>query len=130
MKVRYSPHPTDVYVAHYMRGGSSIGEYFRANAPAQYGGGLFSTIGKMAIPLLQKTIIPFVKRTLKRAVPMLKEEGGKVLKSGLKDISDILRKKQNAKQMIKKNKILIRKRVADIIDSQLDQKKRRDIFSV
>ena len=129
MRVKYTPQANAIYVNHYMRGGSSIGEYFRAHSPYQYGGGFLSTLGKIAIPLFKKVIKPAIKQGLRKAVPMIKSEGSALLKSGLKDVSDVIRKKQTAKDMINKNKKLIRKRVADIIDSQIEPKRQRsDIF--
>ena len=131
MRTKYNPQPTNIYVNHYMRGGSSIGEYFRAYGPYQYGGGVISTLRKIAIPLFKNVVKPAIKHGLKKAVPIIKHEGSQILKSGLRDLSDVIRKKSTAKEMIKKNKKIIRKRVADIIDSQINPKRqRKDIFDV
>ena len=131
MKVKYQPQPKHIYVEHYMRGGSSIGEYFRANAPYHYGGGFLSSLSKIAIPLFKSAIKPMIKHGMQKALPIIKDEGKRLLKSGLKDFSDVLQKKQTARQMIDKNKRNIRKRVADIIESQVSPKRiRSDIFNV
>ena len=62
---------------------------------------------------------------------MIKKEGSQLLRSGLKDVSEVLQKKQTARQMIDKNKKKIRKRIADIIDSHASPKKyKSDIFEV
>ena len=54
MRIQYKPQPNNVYIGHYMRGGSSIGEFFRASIPYQYGGGFLSSLSKIAIPLHKK----------------------------------------------------------------------------
>ena len=136
MRAKYTPHPSHIYENHYMRGGSAIGEYFKANAPLQYGGGignLLASIGKTAIPLLQRTVMPAMRKIAKRAIPIIKKEGKIILKSGLKEISDVLKNKQNTKQALKKNKAFIKKRVASMIDQELydasPKRARTDIFT-
>ena len=69
MKVKYQPQPKHIYLEHYMRGGSSIGEYFRAHSPYHYGGGFLSSLSKVAIPIFKNTIKPLIKRGVKRLYP-------------------------------------------------------------
>ena len=131
MKVKYQPQPKNIYIQHYMRGGSSIGEYFRANSPYHYGGGILSSFSKIALPIFKNVIKPIIKTGIKKAMPMIKQEGSKFLKSGLKDVSEVLQKKQTTRQMIDKNKKKIKKRVADIIESHISPKNQKsDIFNV
>ena len=137
MKVKYTPQSSQVYVKHYMRGGSEIGSYFKAT-PILYGSGLsglLATITKYAVPLFKQSILPAIKNitkdTLTKAIPMIKKEGQSALNNSLKEVSNVLLKKKSGKQAWTDSKSKIRKRVAEMIDDNLSESKRAkrsDIF--
>ena len=120
-----------------MRGGSEIGNYFKAT-PVQHGAGLsglLATMVKYAVPLFKRKILPAIKnitsQTMKKAIPMVKKEGNTVLKSGLKEISDVLSKRKTTKQAWNDSKIRVKKRAAEIINDTLTNSKhpkQGDIF--
>ena len=129
---QYKPECVQSYVNHYLKGGSVIGPYFNANQ-LQHGGGfagLLASAARTLIPFLKSSVKSLAKKGVQRAVPILKNEGKKVLNQGAREIFDVLNKKQTKKQAWENTKKNLRKRALEIAEEQILPKKvRKDIFS-
>lgn len=134
MKHMYKPAISSEYKNHYLYGGSDIGSFFNSNQYPRGAGlsGVLSSITRYLVPFIKKNAIPQIKKISKKALPMIQNEAKAILKTGAKELSNAIIKKQTPKQAIQNTKKFVKKRALDIIQDSLEgnpsKLRKTDIF--
>lgn len=129
MKVPYKNNPI-LYRDHFLQDGGSYPVFQGYMTQSGYGiGNLISSLSRVVIPLLRKTVTPLVSKGIQKAIPIVKHSakhlGKHALQSGMKSLVNISQKKQTPRQAISSAKREIAEHMSDMLAESLPKSKKR-----